>query len=239
MTTDGRRQNMDGRSLHVLDETVDGGPQGAEERGVDRRDVVKIIAAASLAAVGLGAPEIARASELAQAAGAGQGITPPFKPAFFSKGEWPMVRVLADVIIPSDERSGNASEAGVPEFMDFIMNENPKSQPWMRDGLKWMNAEGQRRFKRDWVKCSVAQRRQVLNDIAFPKKALAAMKPGVEFFSRFRDLTSSGFWTSRIGVKDLGYMGNTAVAEWLGCPEPVLKKIGVSYKISMHARRRG
>ena len=77
MTTDGRRQNMDGRSLHVLDETVDGEPQGAEERGVDRRDVVKIIAAASLAAVGLGAPEIARASELAQAAGV--NVVPGFR----------------------------------------------------------------------------------------------------------------------------------------------------------------
>jgi hypothetical protein len=216
--------------------TTDDGRQAMDEGEPGRRDVVKLIAAASLAAVGLGAPQIARASELADAALRSQD--PQYRPVFFSGDEWPMVRSLADLVIPRDARSGSASDAGVPEFMDFIMNDNPKSQKWMRDGLKWMNAETDKRFGRSWVKCSVAQQRLVLNDIAFPKKAPAALKPGVEFFTRFRDLTSSGFWSSRIGVTDLGYMGNRPIAEWTGCPEPVLKKIGVSYKTSMHVPRR-
>jgi hypothetical protein len=79
----------------------------------------------------------------------------------------------------------------------------------------------------------------VLDDIAFPKKAPAALKPGVEFFTRFRDMTASGFWSSRVGYKDIGYMGNTVVPVWEGCPEPQLKKLGVSYKMSMKAVRRG
>ncbi len=219
--------------------TADGGRQTVDDGDRGRRDVVKLLAAASLAAVGLGAPEIARAAELA-AGVAPQGTAPQFRPAFFTAAEWPMVRSLADHVIPSDERSGSASDALVPEFMDFIMNENPRSQPWMRDGLKWMNDESNRRVRRSWVKASLAQQRQVLNDVAFPKTAPASLAPGVEFFSRFRDLTSSGFWSSRMGVKDLGYQGNITMSEWLGCPAPVLKKIGVSYKTSMHVPgRRG
>ena len=189
--------------------------------------------------MGIGAPEVAHAWELADAALAGQATGTPFAPAFFSKDEWRTVRSLVDVVIPRDDRSGSATEAGVPEFMDFMMGENPKSQPWMRDGLKWLNDECHKRFSRDWASCSAAQQRQVLNDIAFPKTAPAALKAGVEFFSRFRDLTSSGFWSSRIGVKDLGYMGNTTVPVWSGCPEPALAKLGVSYNMPMHVPKRG
>jgi hypothetical protein len=216
--------------------TTDGGRRTEEDGDPGRRDVVKLIAAASLAAVGIGAPEIARASELADAALRQQGA-PPFVPVFFTAAEWPVVRSLVDQVIPSDARSGSATEAGVPEFMDFIMNDHPRSQSWMRDGLKWVDAECNKRFDRSWLKCSPAQQRLLLNDIAFPKKAPAALKAGVEFFTRFRDLTSSGFWTSRMGVKDLGYMGNITMGEWTGCPQPVLTKIGVSYKTSMHAKR--
>lgn len=234
---DGRRQTGDGRELPLVGETTGESRRLRETAGMERRDVVKLLTAASLAAVGLGAPEITRAAELAQAAG-GQNAAPPFKPAFFGRTEWEQVRSLADHVIPRDARSGSATDAGVPEFMDFIMVENPGSQKWMRDGLKRLDVECRTRFKRDWIRCSPAQQRLVLNDIAFPKKAPAALKPGVEFFTRFRDLTASGFWTSRIGVKDIGYMGNVTMGEWTGCPEPALAKVGVSYKASMHVPKR-
>lgn len=205
--------------------------------GMERRDVVKMLTAASLAALGLGAPEVARAAE--HAAAALQQGAPEYVPVFFTKAEWPVVRTLSDLVIPKDARSGSATEAGVPEFMDFIMNENKGSQKWIRDGLVWLNTECGKRFNRDWTKCTAAQQRELLNDIAFPKKAKAQYKAGVEFFTRFRDLTSSGFWTSRMGIKDIGYMGNITVPEWTGCPEPQLTKLGVSYKMSMHAVRKG
>jgi gluconate 2-dehydrogenase gamma chain len=226
-TADGRRQTADTTAPLAA---------AGETQGMERRDAVKLLAAASLAAVGIGAPDIARAAEHARAALLGG---PAYSPVFFTAGEWPVVRSLADLVIPKDARSGSASDAGVPEFMDFLMNDIPESRKWMRDGLAWLNAECGRRFKKTWVQCTAAQQREVLDAIAFPKKAPAALKPGVEFFTRFRDLTSSGFWTSRIGIEDLGYMGNRIVPEWNGCPEPQLAKLGVSYKMSMHAVRRG
>ena len=220
-------------------QTTDDGRQTTDERDMDRRDVVKLLATASLAAVGLGAPEVAHAWDLTNAALASQGTGTQFAPAFFTPVEWRAVRSLVDVVIPRDDRSGSATDAGVPEFMDFMMVENPKSQPWMRDGLKWLNDECRKRFGREWTSCSAAQQRQLLNVIAFPNTAPATVKAGVEFFSRFRDLTSSGFWTSRMGVKDLGYLGNVTVPVWSGCPEPALTKLGVSYNIPMHVPRRG
>ncbi len=230
-TVDGGRSTVE-KALPVLD-----GESLAADHAHDmqRRDAVKLFAAASLVAVGIGAPDIARAAEGARAALQG---APAYKPVFFTSAEWPMVRSLAEWVIPKDARSGGATEAGVPEFMDFLMNDMPRSQKWMRDGLTWVNAECNRRFKKSWMQCTSAQQKELLDAIAFPKKAAASVKPGVEFFTRFRDLTSSGFWTSRIGIQDIGYQGNTIVPVWNGCPEPQLQKLGVSYKMSMHARRR-
>jgi hypothetical protein len=220
------------RALPVLADTTVGDAQG-----VDRRDVVKMLGAAALAAVGLAVPDVARAAEYAEAA-LQQGA-PAYKTLFFTKAEWPMVRTLADLVIPRDARSGSASDAGVPEFMDFIMVEFKDNQKWMRPGLQWLNTECIKRFKKGFVACTPAQQALVLDDIAFPKKAPAALKPGVEFFTRFRDMTASGFWSSRVGYKDIGYVGNTIVPVWEGCPEPQLQKLGVSYKMSMKAVRRG
>jgi hypothetical protein len=223
---------MADKELPVMEQ----GP-ASDPQGVERRDVVKLLGAATLAAIGLAAPDVARAADYANAA-LQQGA-PAYKTIFFTKAEWPMVRTLADVVIPKDARSGSATDAGVPEFMDFIMMEFKGNQQWMRDGLVWLNADCTKRFKRGFVACTSEQQQQVLNDIAFPKKAPAALKPGVEFFTRFRDMTASGFWSSRIGYKDIGYMGNTIVPVWEGCPEPQLKKLGVSYRMSMRAVRRG
>ncbi len=228
---DGRRKKGE-RALPVV-----GSTPAAEPQGMDRRDVVKMLGAASLAAIGLASPDVARAADYAHAA-LQQGA-PAYKPVFFTKAEWPMVRALSDLVIPKDARSGSATDAGVPEFMDFIVRDFKSNQKWMREGLQWLNGECTKRFKRGFVACTPEQQKQVLNDIAFPKKAPAVLKPGVEFFTRFRDLTASGFWSSRIGYKDIGYMGNTIVPVWEGCPEPQLQKLGVSYKMSMRAARRG
>lgn len=231
-TADGGRQRDDTtRSLPIADAASD------TADGVARRDAVRLLGAASLAVFGIAAPDVARAADYAYNA-VRQG-EPVYKPIFFTKAEWPMVRVLGDLVIPKDATSGSASDAAVPEFMDFIMNEYKGNQKWMRDGLAWMNAESTKRFKKGFTAVSEAQQKQILDDIAFPKKAKPEYKAGVDFFTKFRDLTASGFWTSRMGVKDIGYMGNITMSEWVGCPEPQLKKIGVSYKMSMHAARKG
>jgi gluconate 2-dehydrogenase gamma chain len=150
-----------------------------------------------------------------------------YVPKHFSPDEWRLVRLLVNYVIPRDARSGSATDARVPEFMDFILGEYRSNQQWMRDGLGWMNAECRRRFGRGFVSCTDAERREVLDAIAFPRKATKEVAAGVEFFNRFRNLTASGFWTSRIGVADLGYTGNRPVGEWVGTPPEVRRWLGI------------
>jgi gluconate 2-dehydrogenase gamma chain len=152
-----------------------------------------------------------------------------YAPKFFTAAEFRTVGVLADMIIPRDERSGSATDAGTPEFMDFMMIDRPGNQKWMREGLAWLDAQANSRFSKTFVDASTSEREAILNDIAWPARAPATMAAGVSFFNGFRDLTATGFWSSRIGVKDLRYVGNVFVQEWNGCPPAALKKLGVTY----------
>ena len=170
----------------------------------------------------------ASAARRAMAAGAGGPQT--FVPHFFDDHEWQTVRVLVDFILPADDRSGSASDAGVPEFMDFMMIDRPASQADMREGLEWLDAEAVLRFGETFLDCDDAQRRVLLDSIAWPSRAGPALGDGVRFFNMFRDLTASGFWSSEVGVADLEYIGNAFVQEWAGCPEPALRKLGVGYR---------
>jgi hypothetical protein len=192
--------------------------------------MLRMIAAAPVAAtLAWTEAEAAQAHEHAQAARATAAQTgTPFKPKFFTAHEWATVRVLVDLIIPKDERSGSATDVGVPEFMDFIVNEQRGRQTAMRGGLAWIDVECQNRFDKTFLDCTAAQRTAVLDDIAWPQKTTPAMSQGVAFFNSFRDLTATGFWTTKVGMQDLQYTGNTFVAQWKGCPEEALKKLGVS-----------
>lgn len=191
-----------------------------------RRELVRLLAAAPLAGLDWSPVDMQRAAT-AVATLRRRGQT--FQPQFFTAHEYQTVRILVDLILPRDERSGSATDAGVPEFMDFMMNDQKSQQTAMRGGLAWLDTECRERLGKDFVDLDEAQRRAVLDDIAWPAKARAGMSQGVAFFNRFRDLTATGFWSSKMGVEDLGYMGNTAVAEWKGCPEEQLRKLGVSY----------
>ena len=153
----------------------------------------------------------------------------PFVPKFFTPSEWQTVRALADIVIPKDERSGSATEAEVPEFMDFVLAEFPESGERMRKGLVWLDADCGRRFTRSFAACTPEERIAVIEAIAWPKRAAPELKEGVEFFSNFRNLTASGFWSSRVGVEDLQYIGNTFNPGWNGCPDAAMAKLGVSY----------
>ena len=158
-------------------------------------------------------------------------------PKFFTATEFKLVRTLADIIIPKDERSGSASDAGVPEFMDFMMIDQPTRQIAMRGGLAWLDVECQERFDKTFLDCAETERTAVLDDIAWPEKARPELSHGVAFFNSFRDLTASGFWTTRMGIDDLQYLGNRSVARWNGCPPEALKKLGVSYEYGQRASR--
>ncbi|HJU75027.1 MAG TPA: gluconate 2-dehydrogenase subunit 3 family protein [Gemmatimonadaceae bacterium] len=152
-----------------------------------------------------------------------------YKPKFFTAQEYATVTILGDLIIPRDARSGSASDAGVPQFMDFLMTDGTDQRRIaMRGGLAWLDRESRKRFSRDFRRLTSTQQKQILDDIAWPKRAKPEHSHGVAFFNSFRDLTASGFWSSKMGVTDLGYQGNVFVAEWKGCPQHVLDKLGVA-----------
>jgi len=153
-----------------------------------------------------------------------------FKPKFFTAHEYATVAVLVDLIIPRDERSGSATEAGVPEFMDFMMIDQPRRQVAMRGGLALVDRLAVSRVGKNIGGSTDAQRRQLLDAIANTSNTDAGLRPAIAFFNSFRDLTATGFFTSKMGIADLQYQGNVFVAEWTGCPDAALKKLGVSYK---------
>ena len=197
---------------------------------MNRRDALKVLLAAPAATFTWTEAEAAQASAAAQTARAAATATAkPFGPKFFTASEFKLVRTLADIIIPKDERSGSASDVGVPEFMDFMMIDQPNRQVAMRGGLAWLDVECQERYDKIFVDCTDAERTVVLDDIAWPAKAKPEMRHGVAFFNSFRDLTAGGFWTTKVGIEDLQYLGNRSVARWNGCPDEALKKLGVSY----------
>ena len=198
---------------------------------MSRRQALGVLAALPFAAALGPLPEwvepataeaASRAGEEALAAG-------PYAPKFFTAHEWRTARMLADMVIPRDERSGSATDAGAPEFMDYILSEYPDQQLRIRGGLAWLDAESLRRFGTRFVESGGPGRTALLNDVAWPEKARPEMKPGAAFFSRFRDLVAAGFWSSPTGIADLQYRGNAGVAEWTGCPPEALRKLGVSY----------
>jgi hypothetical protein len=202
-----------------------------------RRDAMATLALSSLAALLRTTPARAQATarrvwdELAAAKSPGS-----YELKFFTSEEFATARCLSDLIIPADARSGGAIDAGVPEFMDFILSVYPEEQKWMRDGIVWLDGEANRRFhhpyqpeKQDFVACTAKEQTALLDDIAWPRKERTELKAGVDFFNRFRDFTASGFWSSKIGIEDLQYMGNTVVGEWTGCPAAALEKLGVKY----------
>jgi hypothetical protein len=152
-----------------------------------------------------------------------------YKRKFFTAHEYATVGVLVDLIIPKDERSGSATEAGVPEFMDFMMVDQPRRQVAMRGGLALVDRLSQDRFGKRFLTCTDHERRQLLDEIAYTSNPDSSLSHAIVFFSSFRDLTASGFFSSKMGVADLRYQGNVFVDEWTGCPEGALKKLGVTY----------
>jgi Gluconate 2-dehydrogenase subunit 3 len=195
---------------------------------INRRAMLQLLGSAPVVA-GLtwSEAEAAQAARAAKSTQAAKRTGAAYKPKFFNAHEWATITVLVDIIIPKDERSGSATEAGVPVFMDFLLDDQPNRQTAMRGGLAWIDLECQDRYDKRFLDCTTEERTAVLDDIAWPQKAKPEFAHGVAFFNSFRDLTASGFWSSKMGVEDLQYIGNVMVAEWKGCPPDALKKLGL------------
>jgi gluconate 2-dehydrogenase gamma chain len=150
------------------------------------------------------------------------------QPNFFTANEMATITLLGDIIIPKDEVSGSASDAKVPEFIEFIVKDMPEHQVPMQGGLRWLDMQCLKRYDKAFKDCSHTQQMEMVDEIAWPKKAKPEMGPGVSFFNLMRNLTATGFYTSEIGVKDIGYIGNTA-NQWNGVPDDVLKQYNLAY----------
>jgi hypothetical protein len=187
---------------------------------IDRREAIRLLAGVSTALA------LSPSEALAMRGVLNAGTQDA--PQFFNPREYRTVRLLADMILPADDRSGSASDVGVPEFIDFMMIDRPDSQLPMRGGLAWLDAESRDRFRRNFEHLNNAEREEILDDIAWGGEDVDRdLAPGVAFFNAFRDLTATGFWTSREGIEDLQYLGNRYRNSWRGCPPEQLRHLGL------------
>ena len=203
---------------------------------MDRRQVLRALASAPLAAAAItwtAADAEAASQAAAQARQTATQTKAPYKPKFFTAHEYATVSVLVDLIIPKDERSGSATDAKAPEFIDFMLMDKETSEASrvsMRGGLAWLDSEMRKRFDKNFIDASDADRRTVLNLIAYPKKVNPEFRRGAQWFDRFRANVGSAFFSSAMGWKDLQYMGNVFNPGWNGCPKAATDKLGVSYE---------
>ena len=212
---------------------------------VSRRRALQVLGLSALAgaATSLGAQQTGSGTQQPPQSGhaapnppsqQGQPARNQAKLSFFTRAEFRTVGVLANDILPKDERSGSATDAGVPAFMDFNLSvpetdENTRTQ--FRGGLRWLDTESRKRFNVPYASATRAQRHQILDDIAYPDRVKPELRHGSTFFVRFRDMCASGFFSSAMGHQDLKWMGNTFNPNWNGCPPAALQKLGVSYDV--------
>jgi hypothetical protein len=206
---------------------------------MDRRKYLKTLAAGTLTTgvlVNACAPEAKKEAGSADIAGAGPARLPSeierykkvMAEKFFDDHEIKTLNVLVDIIIPKDDVSGSATDAKVPEFLEFIVKDMPRHKTPMRGGLKWLDLQCMNRYTKAFTDCTSAQQMEMIDRIAWPEKAAPDMRQGVAFFNLLRDLTATGFYTTKIGIQDIGYIGNTP-NQWNGVPKDVLDQFGLKY----------
>jgi gluconate 2-dehydrogenase gamma chain len=212
-----------------------------QQSKMDRRDLLKVLSAVPAAALlpagaaraaetpGMTAHPLAAhaaAGHAAAAQAASATASGPYKPTTFDAHEYKTIVVLSDIIVPADERSGSATQAGVPEFIDQSLGfQGGQQLDSIRGGLVWLDLESNRAYGHDFIDASETQKKQLLDRIAYPKTAAPEDAAGVVFFNAMRNAVLGGFFSSKMGVEDLPYLGNKVLAEWNGCPENVLQKL--------------
>ncbi len=195
---------------------------------LERRAILRLMAAMPAGALFSAARSATAAPKELAAELISQEAAAPYQPKVFNPHEWKTVHTLSGLIIPADERSESATAAGVPEFIDDWLDlQRGDLLSSIRGGLTWLDIECNRLFGTDFIASTAGQQEQILDRIAYPKKAAPEDASAVAFFNHFRDLVVSGFFTSETGIKDLPYLGNEPQSDWQGCPAPVLAKLGL------------
>ena len=189
---------------------------------ISRRDILKsltvtAVAGSVLRVIPLEAAEYAHRMVKAEKAAAENSV---YTPKFFSAHAYKTLQSLCQTIIPSDEEAKGAIEAGAPEFIDLLTSESQEYQVALGGGLMWLDNTCIDRYEKPYLDCSADQQKEILDLIAYRRNAKKdpSLGQGIEFFSFLRKLTADGFFTSEIGISYLGYIGNTYVTEFPGCP---------------------
>ncbi len=194
-----------------------------------RREILKLMAAMPGAALISAAPFVSALAKAMPGQSALLMDPAAFQPKVLDPHQWQTVRMLCDLIIPADQISGGATQAGVPEFIDDWLDFKGGDLPGeIRSGLTWLDTQCNRSFGHHFIDCTSDQQKQTLDRIAYPQKAAPEDASAVAFFNHLRDLVVSGFYTSEIGIADLPYLGNEPQSEWHGCPEAVLIKLALA-----------
>ncbi len=148
--------------------------------------------------------------------------------SYFNEHELETIAVLCDIILPKNEKFGSATDAKVPDFIEFIVKDMPYHQMPIRGGIMWLDNYCNKNYDKEFKRCSNTEQLAVCDLIAYPKRTKPEHKQGEKFFTKMRDLTLTGYYTSKMGIQDLGYKGNTPNI-WDGVPEDVLKAHGFEY----------
>ncbi len=194
--------------------------------GISRRDVLRTLAVGMaggsvLQVIPLEAAELAHQLVHKEKAAAPAG---KYTPKYFTARQYEAILSLCDAIIPKDEKSAGALEAGAPEFIDLLTSENDEYQLALGGGLMWLDTHCIDQYGNVFMECTPEQRKEILDLIAFRKngKKDPGLSQGVAFFAFLRKMTCDGYYTSKIGIQDLQYIGNVTRSEWPGCP-PLLE----------------
>lgn len=147
---------------------------------------------------------------------------------FLNEHELTTIAVLCDIILPASDSFGSATDAKVQDFIEFIVKDLPDHQTPVRGGLMWLDNFARKSYDKDFVSCTNEQQLAICDQIAYPQEVEPNLKQGAQFFTRMRNLTLTGYYTTKMGIDDLGYKGNTPNV-WDGVPQDVLDELGMSY----------
>lgn len=191
-------------------------------KSISRRDILKSLAVGipGGSVLGLIPLQAAQHAHKAVKQEKAQATTGKYTPKYFTTHQYETLRALCQAIIPADPECGGAIEAGAPEFIDLLTSENEEYQSRLGGGLIWLDAACQQKFAKAFLECSPEQQKAMLDLIAYRASEAhdPTLRAGIQFFSFLRNLTSDGFFTSEIGIKYLGYIGNDFLEEFPGCP---------------------
>lgn len=193
--------------------------EGTNRAGISRRAILKSLTVT--AAVGSVLRVIPlEAAEYAHHLIEDEKSAAAYTPKFFNPQQYKTLQALCDAIIPADQDSGGALDAGAPEFIDLLASENDVYQKRLGGLLQWLDSTCTSRYGKAWIDCAPAQQKEILDLVAYRKNAVQdqTLIDPVEYFSFLRNFTADGFFTSKIGIKYLGYKGNTFLTEFPGCP---------------------